>query len=374
MFLALALPLLITSFQTAMLNPGLPFGFNDISPGYQRKAIQVSLIVFFPVTHLLLRLQHQITLKEMKNTLDMQHEYDTNKLSKLTLLLLQMEVHRKKMIKIDMAFENTNQMFFNILLVLFSISETRTETAFESLFNQEGKDDTFGISNLTIFMVSTVASFLSFLNLFTTAHASYWPWKSKMFVGVYCTMNLVLRLFTMILYFTPTLGLLNILRHYQAERLPFINDHAKYDFSKDHLYFGSADPVAWRDISHVNYSDPSSPTPPSSSLYTGLDSKIFFTIFISGWVFQIFCIWLHNFFISNIFRKFSIFDQIMHAFQSVITPFSSKDWADGEGNCKEHVKRMKIMDKEVVGTIKINAIFQFLHILPLAYLGNFQDN
>ena len=61
----------------------------------------------------------------------------------------------------------------------------------------------------------------------------------------------------------------------------------------------------------------------------------------------------------------------MHAFQSVITPFSSKDWADGEGNCKEHFKRMKIMDKEVVGTIKINAIFQFLHILPLAYLGNF---
>ena len=61
----------------------------------------------------------------------------------------------------------------------------------------------------------------------------------------------------------------------------------------------------------------------------------------------------------------------MHAFQSVVTPFSSKDWAEGEGDCEEHFKRMKIMEKEVVGILKINAIFHFLHILPLIYLGNF---
>ena len=61
----------------------------------------------------------------------------------------------------------------------------------------------------------------------------------------------------------------------------------------------------------------------------------------------------------------------MHAFQSVATPFSSKDWADGKGSCEEHFKRMKMVEKEVIGTIKINAIFHVLHILPLAYLGNY---
>ena len=60
----------------------------------------------------------------------------------------------------------------------------------------------------------------------------------------------------------------------------------------------------------------------------------------------------------------------MHAFQSVATPYSSKDWADGEGTCEEHFERMKTAEKEVIGTIKINAIFLTLHILPLAYLGN----
>ena len=117
------------------------------------------------------------------------------------------------------------------------------------------------------------------------------------------------------------------------------------------------------------YLDPNNPIPPLLSLYTGLDTKTFFIIFALGWVFQVFCIWLHNFFISNIFRKFSIFDQIMHAFQSVATPFLSKDWADGEGTCEEHFERMKIVEKEVIGTIKINSIFLIMHILPLAYLG-----
>ena len=252
-FMTFTLPMLITSFQTAIFNPGLPFGLNDISPGYKRKTVQAFVMVSSPITPLLLRLQHQITLKKRKNSLEMQHEYDMNEFSELTLLLLQMEEQRKKMVKIDMAFEISNQMFINILLVLFSISETRTETAFESLFNQEGETDIFGISNLTIFIASTGVSFLSFLNLFTSAHASNWPFKSKLAVGVYGTMNLAMRLLAMILYFTPSLGLMNILRHYQAERLPFENPNGKYDFSKDYLYFGSAPPVAWSDITHINY-------------------------------------------------------------------------------------------------------------------------
>ena len=210
--MTIALPMLITSFQTAMFNPGLPLGLNDISPGYKRKIVQAFVMVSSPITPLLLRLQHQITLKKRQNTLEMQHEYDIDEFSELTLLLLKMEEQQKKIIKIDMAFEISNQMFINILLVLFSISDTRTETAFEFLFNQEGEADIFGISNLTIFIASTVVSFLSFLNLFTSAHARNWPFKTKLAVGVYGTMNLALRLSAMILYFIPTLGLLDILR------------------------------------------------------------------------------------------------------------------------------------------------------------------
>ena len=66
--------------------------------------------------------------------------------------------------------------------------------------------------------------------------------------------------------FTPSLGLMNTLRHYQADRIPFANKDfcgkPKYNFSKDMLYFGNAPPVAWADITHVDYSNPADPKPP----------------------------------------------------------------------------------------------------------------
>jgi hypothetical protein len=59
----------------------------------------------------------------------------------------------------------------------------------------------------------------------------------------------------------------------------------------------------------------------------------------------------------------------MTSFQSVITPAPSEDWAVGPGTITDHVQRLKTVKREVIGTIKINAIFNLLNVLPLVYLG-----
>ena len=78
--------------------------------------------------------------------------------------------------------------------MIFALSETRTESAFEALFNQEGLDEYLQISNMTIFIISSIASFLSFIKLYVEAHANNWNWKSKLVVGLFGVINLVLRL------------------------------------------------------------------------------------------------------------------------------------------------------------------------------------
>lgn len=245
----------------------------------------------------------------------------------------------------------------------------------EALFNQEGNDEFTGISNYTIFIMSTVMSFFSFLNLFATAHANTWPWKSKLLVALYGLINLAMYLLAKLVFFIPSLGMLNCLRHYQSEKIPFGGENfyggQKYDFKRDKLYFGNAPVVAWADITRVDYSDPDNPKPPPYTIYTGLTSKEFFIIFLVIWLFQIFFIWLHNFLRSPAFKTLSAFDQIMHSFQSVITPAPSVDWVYGQGDCEDHFKRMKDVQKEVAGVIKINFLFNILHILPITYLGNF---
>ena len=217
----IAIPMLLTSIQIAIENPGLPLGLSDITPGWKKKSIQAVLMVFFPVTILLLRLQQQLTLKKRERIQDGQNYYLLGEFDRLNKMLMKMEAQRMKAMKMDIAFEVCHQIFLNICLVLFATSDTRTETGMEALFNNEGKDDFSGISNLTLFVISTIISVLSFVCSFITVHANHSPWKTKVVVGVYGILNLALRNLGMIVAFISSLGLMNVLRHYQAERIPF---------------------------------------------------------------------------------------------------------------------------------------------------------
>ena len=173
---------------------------------------------------------------------------------------------------------------------------------------------------------------------------------------------------------TLSLGLMNVLRHSQADRIPFspISQFFKVyqsPINAKFLNFSDAPPVAWTDITHVNYANPNNPTPPPYSLYTGLTSKQSFIAFVSIWLLQIICIWVKNLCSSTSFTTLSFFDQMLHSFQSVIAPTSAVDWASGPGNCSDHYIRMKRALREVVSTLLINFFFQLIHLIPIIYLG-----
>ena len=64
--------------------------------------------------------------------------------------------------KIDVSFEVTHQIATSLILVLFSISQTRTSSGLEVLFDPEG-DVLFGINGVVIFTASMILSFASFM-------------------------------------------------------------------------------------------------------------------------------------------------------------------------------------------------------------------
>ena len=104
-----------------------------------------------------------------------------------------------------------------------------------------------------------------------------------------------------------------------------------------------------------------------------MNSQTAFIIFFSLWLIQIICIWVKNLRKSESFCELSYLDQFIHAFHCVILPTPSVDWESGQGDCEEHFRRMENVQNEVIGTIKINALFQSLHLMPLLYLGNFKN-
>ena len=71
-----------------------------------------------------------------------------------------------------------------------------------------------------------------------------------------------------------------MLRHLQADRIPFDNDNgfdvAKYNFSSDDLFFGNADKVAWSEISHIDYTGMHNSLPKA-------DFRLIMTIYKKNW-------------------------------------------------------------------------------------------
>ena len=76
-------------------------------------------------------------------------------------------------------------------------------------------------------------------------------------------------------------------------------------------------------------------TAPHYKIYTLLSSGETFVMFSTLWLLQIVSIWCKNCLKSPIFKGLSYFDRCLHSFYSVIIPFPSKDWSDGEGDCAQ---------------------------------------
>ena len=366
-----------SSVKIAIDAPEIPLGIEEIQPGCKKKALQCVLILFGPLTVLLVRLQYEMTLKKFEMVQELQNEHLFNEFNQLSSRSKKMENHKNDTIKAEIAFEITNQIFINVFLVLLSTSQTKTSSAFEGLFRTGGKG-MFGINNVYIYIFSTILGFISFVYSSVTVNVKHWSWKSKLLFGTYVLISLTLRLSGQLIFFIPSLGISNVLRHHQSDQFPFDFHRSyqkllwKHNVSNGMIHYGNAPPVALSDISHFDYSNRTNPTSTSHyTQYTGLTPKYSFIIFMCLWFAQIFCIWLKNFLTSQPFRNLSFYDQFIHSICSVFGPVPSVDWSADEGTCAEHYKRMMESTKEVCGTIIINAIFQSLHLLPVFYLGMF---
>merc|ERR1719266_2360685 len=101
------------------------------------------------------------------------------------------------------------------------------------------------IDGYFIFSVSMLIGLVSFM--VRSASGSYRSWKCSLAFGIYGFINLTMRLLAMVDFYIPSLGMLDVLRHLQADKLPFTNPtinkksfdpddfQYKYNFSSDIL-------------------------------------------------------------------------------------------------------------------------------------------
>merc|ERR1712223_98915 len=105
-------------------------------------------------------------------------------------------------------------------------------------------------------------------------HRKINPMKSKVILILYAFISAIKRSSALILYFSPALGLFNLLRHLQAEQAPFLqtyNGTKYYDANAtQYIMEMNLQRGKWRPWSNVN--EFLGYDPPDVTVYTGISA------------------------------------------------------------------------------------------------------
>ena len=126
-----------------------------------------------------------------------------------------------KHIRLQISLETIFQFAGSLILILYSMSLTRTRQGLVALF-QESEIIVFGwsVPSIAVFIVLSVMNLASFIkgnvNTIVNGHGSNYSLFGFCLVFTNVTCASTVRIISMILYFAPSLGLFNLLHHYQS--------------------------------------------------------------------------------------------------------------------------------------------------------------
>ena len=122
---------------------------------------------------------------------------------------------------LQMGFETNYQLIASSTLICFAYSSTKTHQGLAGLF-QEDDVKSFGIplSSIAIIVILMTLSFISFikthLNGISEGYFTYYCFIGKCLFLLSTISGCLVRIASITLYFSPSLGLFNTLHHYQG--------------------------------------------------------------------------------------------------------------------------------------------------------------
>ena len=163
--------------------------------------------VFLSLRVVYLQIANEIMLKLQ----DIKDDRYWKNLEKQKRLIFYLNKYKKMELSLETMFQITGK----IILLALVYSQTRTTQGLITVFRE--KSDT--IPAEIVITISLLISFTTFtLSQIAGVSGSrqYFPLKSKFFIGSSALLASLIRITCFVLYFSPSLGLWNLLRHYQG--------------------------------------------------------------------------------------------------------------------------------------------------------------
>ena len=297
-----------------------------------------------------------------------------------------------KHINLELGLETVYQLTITLILLLLAYTESPVEKGLKMVFNE-------GLGALSFFLLS--GSNILSAKSFTSSHCKvlnigreHFPLTSRLAATFYSLCGLITRVVAMIMYFAVPLGLFSLLRHWQAEQVPWSHSILDFVTPEGLMIMGDNEPFVWSDVDRwikkgtlfLTYPNGTIirdsygnifPNPkymitaPDVTLYIGIRWRTYLFIFFAHVAVHTIIIFIAKFKLSKIFKYgFNLLDKIIHSIENTNLPFNCREWDDGQGDAKEHRRRMRLNWKEGYVIIVINTIFNATLLVPLCYLGN----
>ena len=287
-------------------------------------------------------------------------------------------------IKLELGLETVHQLAITLILLLLSYTQTPVEKGLKAVFNE-------GLAPLAISLLiaSNVLSAVSF----TSSHCKvlnvcreHFPFTSRLVASLYSLCGLITRVVALIMYFTVPLGLLSLLRHWQAEQVPWSQFTLDFVTPDGLMFLGDNEGFVWSEVDRwvkngtLFLGDYYTKNPdyfiaaPDVRLYTGLTWQPYLYIFFAHVAIHTLVIFIAKYKLSLVFRYgFNLLDKFIHSLENINCPFNVREWDDGKGDAEEHRRRMRLNWKEGLVIIIINAVFNSTLLIPLYYLGTYRS-
>ena len=132
-----------------------------------------------------------------------------------------LEKELTKHIKVQQGLETVFQLTINTILMCYAQSSTKTTQGLAAIFTQDayvfmGATISPKMIIAVLLTMNSVSLVRTYLSGFTMGYSSNYNLLGKLLVFLYIAFAIGVRIMSMTLYFTPMLGLFNLLHHLQS--------------------------------------------------------------------------------------------------------------------------------------------------------------
>ena len=292
-----------------------------------------------------------------------------------------LKVQTSTYVKVELCAESVLQMKFSFLLLVFSYSKTRTATGLEAAFSEDESNNTLllgippEISIIMNVIWTAITSWSSYIQGMSCTK-DHFPFISKVILGVFVVVSLLISCSVTLIYLAPTLGLFDLLAHYQGENLPYwaaselIVKRGK-SLTTEMVYYPGTEPFPWSDLTRFDYSNPDDPQSPPLTLYTYFETE---TYLIGFWVLLVLqalvILAIKKVTNPKVYQKKTWLQILTHCLQDTQIVSPMEDWDDEHGPIAHYVERQGLVEKEMFGTLMVNLAFNLFMTIPMIIFGN----